>query len=110
MSDKDDNTDNGWDEYKRLVLTEMGRISTGMEHLTETTDQIRADTTRSNLQFTTLIAQVEFRVLDKFNIINKEIAALKVKASLWGTLGGGIAASILVIALWLLQRAPTIAP
>ncbi len=110
MAKGDNIDDNGWDEYKRLVLAEMGRISTGMDHLTETTEQIRVDTTKSNLQFTTLIAQVEFRVLEKFNIINKEIATLKVKAGLWGTLGGGLAAGILVIALWLLQRVPVITP
>jgi len=112
MPNEDDNTehDNGWDEHKRLVLSEIKRMA---DYAEESRD--RADDNYKELFFLIDrnykgITSFKIQILEKVGKINAEVATLKVKASLWGTLGGGIAATILAIALWLLQRVPLISP
>jgi len=110
MANKDDN-DNGWDEYKRLILSDREATETYRKSMAESHKEMRDDNRalRSDLAGFCKEVRDENRGLrkaffDEISGIKQEIATLKVKASLWGTLGGGIAASILAIALWLLQR------
>ena len=87
---------NGWNEYERYVLAEITRIA-------KNTDDIRDATEKSNIQFVTLISQVELRVLDKIGKINTEIAALKVKAGAWGACAA-IATVLVALGIFLVQQ------
>jgi len=70
-----DTQDNGhWDEYRRLVLTEIKRL----------TDEIRHE--RANAR------QVAHAHLASISAIEREIAILKVKCGMWGLTGGLIPA------------------
>jgi len=63
-----------WDEYRRLVLTEIKRLA----------DEIRHE--RANAR------QVAQAHLASFSAIEREIAVLKVKCGMWGLMGGLIPA------------------
>ena len=95
MSEKYPN-DNGWNEYQKYVLAEITRIAKNTDGLRDTTD-------KSNMQFVSLISQVEMRVLAKISLINQEIAALKVKASIWGGVGGAVMI-LMALCVWLVQQ------
>ena len=94
MSEKHDS--NGWNEYQKLVMSEIARVA-------KNTDDIRTATDKSNIQFVTLISQVEIRVLAKISLINQEIATLKVKASIWGGVGGAVMI-LMALCVWLVQQ------
>ena len=96
MSEERHPDGNGWNEYQRYVLAEIKRVA-------KNTDDIRRTTDESNLQFVTLISQVELRVLAKISILNQEIAALKVKASIWGGVGGAVII-LMALCVWLVQQ------
>jgi len=64
---------NGWNEYSRLVLSELERLDVGQVALNE-----------------------------KMNKVLTEIALLKVKSGVWGLLGGAIPVAI-GLGLWLLK-------
>lgn len=67
----EDGKPNGWDQWSRHVLAELRRLADGQEKQTEEIGATRAD-----------------------------IAALKVKAGIWGAIGGMlIAGPVLAIAL-----------
>ena len=87
---------NGWNEYQRYVLAEIKRIA-------KNTEDIRDATDKSNSQFVSLISQVEIRVLAKIAVINQEIATLKVKASIWGGVGGAVMI-LTALCVWLVQQ------
>jgi hypothetical protein len=111
MADEADRVDdNGWDEYKKLVISEMKRVA---DYIEESRD--RSDANYKEL-FSLIdrnykgITSFKIQILDKVGKLNAEVSALKVKASLWGTLGGGIAAVLVAIGMWILQRAMVIVP
>ena len=88
---------NGWNEYERYVLAEITRIA-------KNTDDIRIATEKSNIQFVNLISQVELRVLAKMSVINQEIAALKIKAGIWGC-AAAIATVLVALGIFIVQQA-----
>jgi hypothetical protein len=61
---------NGWNEYQRLVLAELERHNTRLETIDEKISAVRVDLVK---------LQVELAA---------EIATLKVKSGLWGALAG----------------------
>ncbi|QDP57840.1 MAG: hypothetical protein Unbinned2819contig1000_23 [Prokaryotic dsDNA virus sp.] len=65
---------NGWDEYRKLVLTEIQRLA----------DEIRHE--RSNAE------RVQAHMLNRLTEVDKEIAMLKVRCGMWGVMGGLIPA------------------
>ena len=77
MSDDDTN---GWNEYKRLVMSSIDRL----------TEEVRHE--RNN--YKQGIAGVYERLID----VEKEIATLKVRRGIWGMMGGliPVVTSILV--------------
>ena len=71
---------NGWDEYRKLVMTEINRL----------TQEIRHE--RNNAR------TVQQYMIDRMTEVEKEIAMLKVRCGIWGLMGGLIPAiSALVI-------------
>ncbi len=69
-----DDQGNGWDEYRRLVMTELDRLTT----------EIRQE--RRSAQ------AVQLRMLDRLTSVDREIATLKVRCGIWGVMGGLIPA------------------
>jgi len=61
---------NGWDEYRKLVMTEIERLTREIRH------------ERNNQK------QVQQHLWDQMLRIEKEIATLKVKCGIWGLMGG----------------------
>ena len=96
MSEQKHANGNGWNEYEKHVLSEIKRIA-------KNTDDIRIATDKSNIQFVTLISQVEIRVLNQIGKINQEIAALKVKAGIWG-ICGGMGAIIVALGIFIVRE------
>ena len=88
---------NGWNEWRKHVLAEISRG-------TQNTEDIRKATDASNIQFVNLISQVEIRVLEKLSKTNQEIAALKVKAGMWGGFAG-LLTTLTILGMWLVQQA-----
>ena len=79
--------DNGWSEYKKLVMDKL--------------DNYRADL---------------LNIFDKLEIMNKdnadkharvlsEISALKVKSGLWGALSGAVTAVGTMLMAWIMSKA-----
>ena len=97
MSEEKHADGNGWNKYEKLVLSEITRIA-------KNTDDIRDATDKSNIQFVTLISQVELRVLAKISDINQEIAALKVKAGAWGAIAA-IGTVLVALGIFVVQQA-----
>lgn len=64
----------GWDEYRKLVLAELRRIDEGFQH------------ERKNRAMT---EKIYWERIAKLEI---DIAALKIKAGVWGLMGGLIPA------------------
>jgi len=72
---------NGWTEYRALVLSELERLDTSMKN--------------NHDHHTAQLLNVEARLSDKLHNINNhlqattvEVTALQVKAGLWGALAG----------------------
>lgn len=61
---------NGWDEYRKLVMTEIERLAKEMRH------------ERNNGK------QVQRHMWEQMLRIEKEIATLKVRCGVWGLVGG----------------------
>ena len=72
MNDRDEN---GWDQYQRLVLSELQRLSTGMEKLA-----------------------------DQMSRVHTQVALLKLKAGGWSILGGSIAVIAFILIQYLTKR------
>lgn len=70
---------NGWDEYRKLVMTEIERL----------TGEIRHE--RNNGK------QVQKHLWDQMLHIEKEIATLKVRCGIWGLMGGLIPAVTAIV-------------
>lgn len=69
--------DDGWNEYKRLILSELERISDSLSDIDEKMDN---------------------KIINEVAKLQVEIAMLKVKSGIWGALAGVIAAiSILLL-------------
>lgn len=79
---------NGWTEWSKFVLKEL-------ERLNECYEQLRIDMTGSFLQIREEIAKVRI-----------EVGMLKVKAGVWGLLGGLIPA-IGILLIWLIKTLKT---
>ena len=65
--------DNGWEEYKKLVLSELERFNKNQDKFDKKLDKVIID-----------------------------IATLKVKASIWGALGGMVPILIAII-VWIIR-------
>ena len=70
---------NGWDEYRKLVLAELRRIDEGFQH------------ERRNR---TMTEKVTWERIARLEVA---IAALKIKAGIWGLAGGLIPALTAII-------------
>lgn len=69
-----DDTGNGWNEYKRLVMSSIDRLTQEIRHERQNYKQGMSD--------------VYGRLIE----VEKEIATLKVRCGIWGLMGGLIPA------------------
>lgn len=76
---------NGWGEYRKLVMTEIERLTREIRH------------ERNNQK------QVQQHLWDQMLRIEKEVASLKVKCGVWGLVGGLIP----VVTALLMSKIPT---
>jgi len=91
-----DSNGNGWDEYKRLVLSEIRRIANFTqetrdkmdEHCRDTRDQVSKEYKELSTQISTIKA---------------DIRALQIKAGVWGLMGGAIPVGIALL-VWVIER------
>ena len=65
-----DEAGNGWSEYRKLVMTEIERLTREIRH------------ERNNAK------QVQQHLWDQMLRVEKEVATLKVKCGIWGLVGG----------------------
>jgi len=97
---------NGWDEYKKLVLSEISRIADYTKETRDVMDQhyrnTRQEAMNNYTDITTRINDLEIRLLEKINLIDKKVVALQVKAGVWGLVGGAIPVSIGIL-VWIFQ-------
>lgn len=75
--------DNGYNEDRNLVRHELARLAESHEALIQT------------------INGYEMRNLEAHAKLGAEIAALKVKASMWGAVAGAIMACMIILAGWI---------
>lgn len=76
-----ENEAGGWREYQRLVLNELRRLDENLEKLTERIDRtIKHE--RSNR------VTIEQAMQEQLQKITLEVRELKIKAGVWGLLGG----------------------
>ena len=72
---------NGWREYQKLVLNELRRLDINLEKLSDRID-VSIKHERNNRQ------QVENGLQDEIRNVALEVHGLKIKAGIWGLLGG----------------------
>jgi hypothetical protein len=72
---------NGWREYQKLVLNELRRLDTNLEKLSDRID-VSIKHERNNRQ------TVENGLQDEIRSVALEVHGLKIKAGIWGLLGG----------------------
>lgn len=84
-STMNDESGNGWNQYQRLVLSELRRLDGNVEKLGERIDNaVRHE--RGNRQL------VENATMEEVRRIALEVNTLKVKATIYGMLAGSIPA------------------
>lgn len=72
---------NGWNEYQKLVLNELQRLDSNVEKLGERIDQaVRHERGNRNIIENATNAEVRRIAL--------EVHGLKIKAGVWGLIGG----------------------
>ena len=72
---------NGWREYQKLVLNELRRLDINLEKLSDRID-VSIKHERNNRH------QVENGLQDEIRNVALEVHGLKIKAGIWGLLGG----------------------
>jgi hypothetical protein len=77
------NDDNGWQEWKKHVLSELQRINNQCENRCSASNQ-------HYLELWKKIEDVEREMLSRFSELNSEISALQVKAGFWGAVGAAL--------------------
>jgi len=87
MSDSEKDT---WREYQKLVLSELRRLDGNMEKLGERVDRA-VKHERGNRQ------TVELGVQAELTRIALEVQSLKIKAGVWGIMGGLLPAITAVV-------------
>ena len=85
---------NGWQEYRRLVLSEIGRAIDGVDKVDRKIDD-RTDKLQSEIIAMHKDLQKFNALTDKkFEKIERDLAVQKAKASIYGGLAGLLIASI----------------
>ena len=88
---KDENKGNGWDEWKNFVLQELKRLNICLVDVQKSSEPSN-ETLHADLK----------EVIKTVGKINVEVGMLKVKAGIWGLIGGLIP-TLIVVALFIIQ-------
>ena len=101
---------NGWDEWKRFVLSELERIAGYTKETRDAMDkhcvETRAEATDNYQKIINIINALEIRMMQEVNAVDKKVVALQVKAGFWGIIGG----AVLSFCMWGLQELLTKSP
>jgi hypothetical protein len=81
----EDNNKNDWQEYKRLLLSELERLSISSEKIR---DEFRKE---------------HEAIREEIKKINENLITLNLKAGVWGALAGAIP-GLIVLVVYLLQK------
>jgi len=79
------NEDNGWNEYQKLILSELKRLNTLYDKLCEEIKDMGKD-------YDSKLDRMSRDKDEKIVELKVEISALKVKSGLWGSLAGLVSA------------------
>lgn len=85
MAPRFDDTDGGWEEYKRLVLSEI-------QQLREDSSSLRDDLRESQQGMRDELRDFRTDVDAKFTEFAVNLGQLNVKAGMWGALAGAVLA------------------
>lgn len=90
--------ENGWNEMKNLVLSEIKRINKNYESLDVKLDAIdkKVDIMSSKLE---CLPNHETRI----NTLETNQSALNVKSGIWGVIGGGIPIIIMIFIYFIIK-------
>jgi hypothetical protein len=115
MAPHDDNS-NGWDQWKNLVLSELKALAGGQEKCVESVQDLRKELSEADKRLALAQAESSRKLAEELTERNRklavelaefnrqttaEIAVLKLKAGVWGLVGGTIPiALMLVLDMW----------
>lgn len=83
--------DNGWNEMKNLVVSELKRMNTNYESLDGKVDNITIKVGIMNSKLECLPDHT-----NRINALETNQSALKVKSEIWGVIGGALPVIILI--------------
>ncbi len=96
--------DNGWDEYKKLVLSEIRRIADYTEGSNKTSnDNYKELLVLIDKNYKETIS-VRINVLQMIGKLREDIGALKVKAGIWGS-AAAIGTVLVALGIFVVQQA-----
>ena len=90
----------GWDEYRLLVLKELSSFEKWLKSLTETQNAMLIELSKLNEikeKLDALYTRLD-AMENKQQNLESEIAGLKVKSGIWGLIAGAIPAGIALLA------------
>jgi len=87
--------DNGWQEWKMHVLSELRRLNSQCENRCVMAEG-------KYMELWKKIESIEREMLERFSSLNSELSALRVKSGLWGAAGAGLVLIIPAVIKYLL--------
>lgn len=94
-----DDKNGDWDEYRRLVMHELGRLE---ERIAE--DFVTH--TRNDERMMDELNGTLMSLSKSISSLREDVAAIKVKSGVWGLIGGAIPATVTLILLYLESKQP----
>ena len=94
-----DDKNGDWDEYRRLVMHELGRLEERMA-------KDFAMHMRSDERMSEELNQALSSLSKNISNLREDVAAIKVKSGVWGLIGGAIPATVTLILLYLESKQP----
>lgn len=97
---------NGWNEWARYVLLELDRLDDGVKSCALKADTVSKEASAKieehHNKVVNEIREITKDIRDDIKSIERDIVSLKVKAGIWGLIGGSVPTLIAII-LWLLE-------
>lgn len=97
MPPRKETEENGWGEYKRLVLKQLEDLTSEVSTLYDKVSDIESSIKKDN-------REVETNIRKDIKSIEIDIAIIKTKSAMYGALGGGVLAGIVTLIINLLVK------